>query len=188
MFRYQKGEWGYIKKKKIMQIVFTIIMALVGIGIFLTGYFLYKKSNQNVFTVLAVLMVLPGAKFLVSFIVLFPFKSPNLEQYKKLKKAIPKNSKLFSDMVITSPLKVMDLDFIIVSNDHVIGVIGKENQDVSYIQDYLTKGVRNWSSQCIVKIYPSFDGLLRAVNKIQEKEINKEDEEKVIAYLNSLIV
>lgn len=188
MFKYQKGEWGYIKKKKTMQLIFTIFMALVGIGIYLAGYFLNEHSNQNIFTIIAILMVLPGAKFFVGFIVLFPYQSPGKEHYETLKKAIPLNSKLYSDMVITSPLKVMNLDFILVSNDHVIGVIGKENQDIAYIQSYLTKGVRNWSSNCIIKIYPSFDEMLHAVKKIQEKAISKEDEEKVIEYLNSLVV
>lgn len=188
MIKYQRGDWGYIKKKKFMMLLLALIMAAVGVGIYLMGYFLNENSNRNLFTILAVLMVLPGAKFLVSFLVLLPYQTPKKEQYDILKKSMPAHSKLFSDMVITSTEKVMNLDFILVSNQYVVGVVGKEKQDIAYIQDYLTKGVRNWSSNSIIKVCTSVDEMLRIVKKIEEKEINKEEEEKVIAYLTSLVV
>ncbi|MSS64044.1 hypothetical protein [Velocimicrobium porci] len=188
MIKCETGEWGYIKKKKWKQLLLTLLMAFIGIGIFLTGYYFKGKSNQSIFTVLAVLMVLPGAKFFVSFVVLAPYHTPKREQYDELIKILRENGKLFSDMVITSSEKVMNLDFILVSNGQVLGVVGREKQDLAYIQSYLTKGVRNWSSNEIVKIYSSYDELVKAVKKISEKEVNLQEEEKVIAYLTSLIV
>lgn len=188
MVKCNVGEWGYIEKKKWRQLIFTVLMALIGIGIFLIGYYLKGKSNQSIFTVFAVLMVLPGAKFFVSFVVLAPYHTPKREQYEELIRIMPKNSKLFSDMVITSPEKIMNLDFILVSNHHVLGLIGKSNQDSSYIQSYLTKGVRNWGSNEIVKMYSSYEELVKAIKKISEKEINPKEEEKIIAYLTSLVV
>ena len=45
-------------------------------------------SNRNLFTIIAVLAVLPAAKQLVAFIVLFPFKTTQKERYQKAKDMI----------------------------------------------------------------------------------------------------
>lgn len=71
----KRGEYGYIAARKKKTLLGTIIIALIGVAIFLVGLFLNKMSNRNLFTIIAVLAVLPAAKQLVAFIVLFPFKT-----------------------------------------------------------------------------------------------------------------
>ena len=79
----KRGEYGYIAARKKKTLLGTIIIALIGVAIFLVGLFLNKMSNRNLFTIIAVLAVLPAAKQLVAFIVLFPFKTTQKERYQK---------------------------------------------------------------------------------------------------------
>lgn len=84
--KISRGQLGYLEYKKKRAIAGTIAMAVLGIIVFLVGFFLNDMSNRNIFTVVAVLFALPGAKFLVAFIVAFPYHTVGKEQYDKVKK------------------------------------------------------------------------------------------------------
>lgn len=184
----KKGEFGYIQARKSRALLGVLCMAAVGVAIFLLGLFLNKMSNRNVFTVIAMLFALPGAKFLVAFIVLAPFQSVTRQQYDLVREKLVPGAVLYTDMVITSPEKVMHLDFAVVGNGQVLALLGKGKQELSYVRKYLTEGVRNWGSGYTVKIVDSEKAFLADVAAMKEKEVDGEEEAKVRSYLISLIV
>lgn len=126
--KIERGDFGYIQARKRKALLGTILMAVIGVAIFVTGLLLNKMSNRNVFTIIAVLFVLPGAKFLVAYIVTFPYQSVSRERYDKVKSALTENMTLYTDLVITSSEKVMHLDFIAVGNGQVIGLVGPKSR------------------------------------------------------------
>ena len=71
--KVQRGEFGYIRTRKRRALTGTLLMAVIGIAVFVVGLLLNKMSNRNIFTVIAILFVLPGAKNLVALIVTFPY-------------------------------------------------------------------------------------------------------------------
>jgi len=186
--KYKKTEYGYINKKKSAMLLTALLFAVVIAAIYLTGYFLNDKSNASVWTVAAIVLVLPAAKFLVSFLVLFPYKSPLTSQYEEVRSSLKEGSSLLSDMVITSPEKVMNLDFVVVSHHSVLGVVGKDKQDLSYIQTYLFKGIHNHADGYKIKMYENFEGFMKAVKALDDAKDNEEEKEKAENYLRSLIV
>ena len=70
--KISRGQLGYLEYKKKRAIAGTIAMAVLGIIVFLVGFFLNDMSNRNIFTVVAVLFALPGAKFLVCLLYTSP--------------------------------------------------------------------------------------------------------------------
>ena len=186
--RVQRGEFGYIRARKRRALFGTIWMALLGIAVFLTGLFLNKMSNRNIFTVIAVLFVLPGAKYLVAYIVTFPYHSVEKERYEKAKQVLSEGMELYTDLVITSPEKVMHLDFAAVGNGHVICLLGQRKQEISYVRKYLSQGVHNWGSGYKVKIVDSEKMFLRELADVKPCEVDEEEEQHVKSYLTSLIV
>ena len=186
--RVKRGEYGYIRAKKRSSLIKTIIMAVVGIVIFLIGLFLNHMSNRNLFTVLAVLCVLPGAKFLVAFIVLFPHKTVSSEVYEKAKGKLTDGMTLYADLVITSSEKVMHLDLLAVGNGQVIGLVAKDKQELPYIRKYLTGGVHNWGEEYKVKIVESEKTFFAELSGAAPAEVDEEEEKKVKSYILSLIV
>lgn len=186
--KVNKGEFGYMKKRRKMALVGTIVMALIGALIFLTGLFLNDMSKQNIFTVIAVLFVLPGAKFLVRFLVTFPYETTTKERYELVEGKMVEGSTLYTDLVITSAEKVMHLDFAVVGNGQVICLLGNGKQELSYIRQYLTKGVRNWGNGYKVKVVESEKTFLAEVSSMERKEVDEEEESRVKSYLVSLIV
>lgn len=183
-----RGEFGYIDAKKKKSLIGVLCMVVLGLAIFLLGLFLNKMSNRNVFTVIAVLFVLPGAKFLVALIVTMPYHSVTRQRYEKVKEKLAPGAVLYTDMVITSSEKIMHLDFAVVGNGQVLALLGKGKQELAYVKKYLSDGVRNWGSGYTVKIVDSEKTFLADVAAMKEKEVDQEEEEKVRSYLISLIV
>lgn len=162
-----KGTHGYIKYKKNKQLRDTISIALVGIIIFVVGYLLNDNSKNNVFTIIAILLALPGAKMLVGYIVVAPYRSMNDKEYEQVCKVIPPSVAMISDLVITSPDKVMNLDLVVVDNHHVIALQGKEGQDISYIQTYLMRTIKNQGYSFEVKVLTDFSEFLLRVKTLE---------------------
>ncbi len=183
-----RGELGYIDGRKKRAALGVLAMAAIGVGIFLLGLLLNKMSNRNIFTVIAVLFVLPGARFLVSLIVMLPYHSVSGERYEKVREKLAPGAMLYADLVITSPEKVMHLDFAVVGNGQVLALLGEGKQDLSYVKKYLTEGVRNWGSGYAVKVVESEKAFLADVSAMAQKDVDEEEEAKVRSYLTSLIV
>jgi len=137
----EKGTFGYIKKNKRRQMGLVILMFIIAVAMFVTGLIVNKNDKANLLTALAILMVLPAAKFLTLYIVLFPYKSVSKERYEKVKSKLSENIIMMTDMVITSTQKSMNLDFILITDNQVLCLLGKAKQDVKYIEDYLMKTI-----------------------------------------------
>jgi len=138
-FELEKGTFGYIKKNKRRQMGLVILMFVIAVAMFITGLIVNKNDKANLLTALAILMVLPAAKFLTLYIVMFPYKSVSKERYEKVKAKVNDNIIVMTDMVITSTQRSMNLDFILITDNQVLCLLGKAKQDVKYIEGYLAK-------------------------------------------------
>lgn len=188
MLKTEKGNRNYISSKKMAGIIYTLIFALIGIIIFLVGYFLNKRSNANIFTVLAILMVLPGAKMLTNVIILLPFHDSGADEEAELLAVVPKDSFLLSSVVFTSTEKVMNLDFLWIGDGYVYGCLGKKDQDLAYMQGYLSKGVHNYVDNYQIKLFQNQDMLKKSIKTASAKGCTEEEQEQVREYILSLIV
>lgn len=184
----EKGSRRYLLTKKQQGIFYTLLCLLIGVAIYFTGYFLNKKSNANIFTILAMLMALPGAKMLTNVIVLFPFHTVSEEREQKMQTVIPEGSRLLTGVVFTSPEKIMNLDFLWLGDGYVYGCLGREGQDMAYIQAYLSKGVHNYGEHYQIKIWKDAGALEKAVAAAVSKECSGEERELVEEYVLSLII
>ena len=101
---------------------------------------------------------------------------------------IGEEMKLYSDLVITSPEKIMHLDLAAVGNGHVICLLGQGKQELNYVRKYLTEGVHNWGRNYKVKVVDSEKTFLGELSKVQPVEVDRDEEDKVNSYLLSLIV
>ncbi len=184
----ERGAFGYTQQRKMLAIAGVILMAILGVTIFLIGYFINNDSNKNMFTVVAVLFTLPGAKFLVRYIILFKSQKVSVDEYENVKKIGENGCKLYSQVVITSKDKVMYVDYIAVKYENVIVKISKNQKDKEYIQDYLKKGVQNWGENYKVVVFDEQKKFENALKRIGEKDIDEKEYENVNSYIRSLIV
>ena len=141
--KLERGEYGYLKQRKQKALSGTILMVLIGLAIFVVGLLLNKMEATNIFTVVAVCMVMPAAKYLVSYVVLFPYKPMSLETKERLASYARENDTVLYDVVFTSSEKVMHLDCIYVTGHQIIGYTSRMKDKTQVMQEYLKKEVKN---------------------------------------------
>lgn len=132
-----KGECGYIKEQKVKRLLRTGMYCLIGFAVFFLGLCLNKFEKTNIFTVIAILFVLPAAKALVSFIVLAPYRSVEEARVNRVKSLIGEHDVMYTDMVFTSTEKVMFLAFLVIRDDEILCLAGREKENLTYMEKYL---------------------------------------------------
>lgn len=184
----KKGTYGYINNKKTKNLLFSLLLFAIALAIFFIGYFLNNREKNNVFSIAAVLLILPAAKVLVSYIVVMPFKSPEKLKYDKIESLISPDMIFLSDLVITSTEKIMNLDFIVIASGNIIGLMGKQTQDISYITTYLSHSIKNQGSSYHVKVFKEYKPFIERVTTVNHEEDNKKSDEKIKDFILTLSV
>ncbi len=185
----RKGSYGYIKNKRKKLMLWLILDIVVAVGIFVLGLFLNKFSNKNVFTVLAMLFTLPGAKLLVSLIVVLPFKGFTKEVYDKVSKITNNSEAVLYDLVLTSPERVMYIksmaitkdEYVIVPDDKMI----KAKDSKAYIEHmkrYIGKHMSNYGFEKERVIIEDENKFIDKLGKISLEE------DKLHKIVNTLLI
>ena len=140
--KLERGQYGYLKEKKQKALFGTFLMVFIGIAIFITGLLLNKMEVTNIFTVFAICMVMPAARYFVSYVVMFPYKPTNSETKERLDSYAKEGDTVLYDVVFTSSEKVMHLDCIYVTGHQIIGYTSRAKDNVQAIQEYLKKELK----------------------------------------------
>lgn len=188
--KLERGEYGYLKDKKKQALFGTILMVLVGIAIFVVGLLLNKMEARNVFSVLAICMVMPAAKYFVSYVVLFPYKSMDREAKQRLDSYAREKDSVLYDVVFTSSEKVMHLDCIYVTGHQIIGYTSRKKDNIQTIQEYLKKELKNRCLSFAVYIATE-EKQLKDRMKLRGEETaekNEEAREEVLSMLRTFTI
>ena len=73
MHKVKKGEYGYIKYQRRMMTLYTALLFAAALGMY-GAAMVILGTNQNWFTILAVLLLLPGARFLATTVLYYRAK------------------------------------------------------------------------------------------------------------------
>ena len=184
--RKNKGELGYITGQKKWHALMLLVYILIGIGIFFLGYFLNHGNKANVFTVLAILTVLPATKRIVAIVVLFPYHSEKKERWDEIKAFLGEHATLLTDYVFTSSDNVMHLSFVVVDRGNVIGVMDDKKQRIDTTGSYFRKSVCNFGPNYNVHLVKSVDELKKMYSEIEAREGAEAQEEAVLNLIRSL--
>ena len=177
MKKIQKGEKGYLNYRKLV-LLLTVLVLIISVAIFFfTGYIRYK-STKTIFTVLAVLMVLPAAKQFVMYAVIAPYKSADFEMYDSIKAITDSNNvKIIADLVITTQEKVTNIDCICVKGAKIIGYAPHKKVDIEFISKNLKDVISPHYKVNQVKFYTEPDKFKQAVENMKTVEEYKYDED-----------
>lgn len=185
----ERGEYGYLKERKQKALFGTVLMVLIGILIFVVGLLLNKMETSNLFTVIAVCMVMPAAKYFVSYVVLFPYKPISMETKERLDAYAREGDTVLYDVVFTSSEKVMHLDCIYVTSHQIIGYTSRAKDNVPVIQDYFKKELKNRCISYVVYIATEEKQIKERMRlRGEENESNTEAKQEVLEMLRVFTV
>lgn len=125
MSKIAKGDKGYLSHLKTINLIKVIISFVIVLVVFFAGIIINGDRN-SLFTVIAILLVLPAAKMAVNYIVLLPHKSCPYELCKELSEVCTnvtcKYDLIFGNSkspIGTLAVVITDTDIIAFSNENV---------------------------------------------------------------------
>ena len=173
----ERGEYGYLKQKKQHSLFHTLLLVGIGIAIFLVGLLLNKMEVSNIFTIAAVLMVLPAAKSFVAVIVLAPYQETNKEDKERLDTYAMDGDTILYDVVFTSSEKIMHLNQIYITDHQLIGISLRKRDNIKAATEYLEKelGIRGLS---YVVFLTQEENALKKRMALRKQEPSKKEQEE----------
>lgn len=188
--KLQKGEPGYISKRKQRYLAWTLAEAAVVAGLLIFGY-VQTGTKMNLFTVAAVLGCLPAAKMLVEFITMAPHRGIEADKYEEIEACAPLLVRIY-DLIITSRERVMPVAAIAISGHVVCGYAPSPKTDEETCAAYLKEMLRtNRYDKMTVKIFHDYKAFLARVEGMNniasvEQAENLRREEHIKSFILSV--
>ena len=174
MKKVEKGEFGYLAYKKSRNMIKTIIAFAIVLVIFIIGFIIWKSKN-NYLTMLAVVLVLPAAKFAASYFVLIPHKNCDEE----LKSAIEeRKGELNSvyDLVVSNKQKPVGIMAAVISDNQILAYTSAAKADKNLFETSVKEFLKNEKLTCAVLLYKDKDTYLEKVkNAALNFDVSKEN-------------
>lgn len=189
--KVQKMEYGYIRQKKRSLLLQTLGIVGIGLAVFLLGLLLNKGELANIFTVAAVLFVIPAARYLTVLILIYPYHTPERAEYEAVAEAADGHGLLLSDLVFTSTERAMHLDYMVLAGGQAYCYVKraekqseekrkKHEKVIRGTEEYLNKHFFNQGLSMRAKVFEDMGQFLRAVvsHTMQEGELAEQEKVK----------
>lgn len=191
MKKKEKGEWGYIDYQRKRVMLITLVLYVCAIGMYLLGFFTLH-TNKSIWSILAILAVLPASKSMVNLIMFLRFGSLKKEDYDEYKSAGNDAPALY-EAPFTTYEKTFFAEALMCRNNTVsvcyLGKPAKKNsheKDMKAFSDHLVSVLSNDGfKDCTVKIYDSRKDYCDRIKRINEN-MEVKDAGRDLAILNSL--
>lgn len=185
-----KGTYGYINKKRIIEIIKTIVMFACAIGLYLIGY-LTLKTNKSFWTIFSVLSVLPAAKSAVSMIMFCRFSSISQNEYNLIEDATGIATSKY-EYVFTTSENSFFVKAVSILDNTIIALYKPGKKDLSKVlkEHIVTSMERDGIKGYSVKIYKDineYETRLREMNAKLSSSNNKTDN-SILALFNAISI
>lgn len=156
----EKGSFGYFKRKKKMNLTFSILSFAAVLIIFFTGVIIYH-NNKSIFTVIATVSVLPAAKILISYLILLPYNSDTREHFLEITSVMSKQPEavILSDILLASPEKSIIAGTIVINNGDIL-IYSDHKKAVPATTDAYIKKILESCNYSSVKTYTDYKTFL----------------------------
>ena len=169
--KHPKGSYEHAKYKRTVDIIITIFLFLLSLGLFVIGY-VTTGSKKNLLTIVAVLGLLPACKMVVDVIMCFRVKPVEESVKEGIDASIGKLYGLYH-MYFTSYDKNFPIDHLVITSNSVIGLCSNPKFDeklfITHLKDYMRKdGIKDIT----IKIFDDYNKYLNRLS-----ELNNLDDE-----------
>lgn len=164
MQKVEKGKFGHLAYKKKLNLIIMIIAFAVVIAVFVGGWVVTKNRN-NIATVVAIVLVLPAAKFAVAYFVLLPHKSAGKELADKVNSAA-KGLGVCYDLIFSNSKSPIGTQAVVISDSAVVALTCEEKADTKLFETSLVKFMENDKLHVTVTLYKDEKIFLKRVANI----------------------
>ena len=189
MTKINKGQPGYYRNRKKKFGLICLVGFLLVFGIYFAGYWV-TGTNKNLMTVLAMIIFLPTAKFLIDYFMI-PWKSfVSNEDFSEVEKAC-EPLPLYAELVITASEKRYNIAYLLVDKDeNIIAYTKDEKADKETFKKGVTNFLNYYNFDSKVQLFNDYDEFINRCKELSEanKEITDEDDEHIALVLSKISI
>lgn len=177
----RKGEAGYLRRRKRLLILETVISFGLVAALVIAGY-VSTKTKLNLLTVVAVLGCLPASRILVNLIMVMPHDSINEATELEIS-AVTGEITVAFDLVVTSEKKAMPIAAVAIYNQTICGYVPAKKVDLTYATNHIKSIMKqNQLDKVAIKLFHDYKAFLtRAeglnnIASVEQKSSQKQEE------------
>lgn len=179
-----KGQYGYLNYQKKVQTLKTILYFLLPLAIFFIGWYT-SGSKKNLFTIIAVLGLLPASKNAVTLIMFLKSKGCTDENHQRLKLHIEQLDPLY-DLIFTTSERTYPINHLVLKGHSICGFtdcnkLVEKNIEGFIIESLLQNGYKNYT----VKIFKDLKKYCERLDQLSVSEV--EENKNAIQVLDLLM-
>lgn len=167
MKKAEKGDWGYVDYRKKINLIIMLAAFAVVIGVFVLGFILNGNRN-NIFTVAAVVLVLPAAKFAVAYFVVAPHSGADEALKNKVEKSAGELTICF-DCIMSNKKKPICAQAVVVTDSVICAYTRDEKADNKLFETSLQEFMKNDKLNVTVTLYKEEKTF---INRIKNLAVN----------------
>lgn len=194
-----RGEFGYLAQYKKLRIIITAGMFFAAAAIFVAGLLLNDFNKGNIFTIIAALLIIPFARSLATLILVLPIRPVSKEKYDEISSLTKQGNLIYSDVIVTSTEKAMNLTMMVITASKVLIYAGHKKDDPFKVQEYIGGLVKRRGfgySVAVTNEYEKFVSFVRSADGIDEytfpseeaKEKYEKNRDEMCAALESIMI
>ncbi len=171
--RELKGTFGYIRKQTVFEIIKTIILFAMAVGLFMIGY-VTLGTRRSLWSVFAVLSLLPASKSLVGVIMLLRYRSLTESEYEKISSVIAGIPAIYEN-ILTTESKAYYVPVICCMASTVIAYYPGQKGSTDELKQHLENVMSNAGHKASVRIFDDEDDFLDRASEMKEKLSSDKD-------------
>ena len=183
LVRELKGTYGYIRKQTVFEIIKTILLFAMAFGIFLIGY-LTLGTRKSLWSVFAVLALLPASKSLVGVIMLLRFRSLSPRQYESYISATGSIPAIYEN-ILTTTGRAYYLPVICCIASTVTAYTTADSSELNAVKEHIESVLKNGGHKAVVKVFDNESDFILRVKQMTNN-LSLEDREKSVRILDTL--
>ena len=174
MRRIYKGQFEYIKKRKLQLGLLSAGCFLLVFALLITGY-ISTATKENLLTMVAILGVLPAAKFAATFFIILPHHSQTKEDFDLVQQNCG-DAIFYTDVLFSTEKKVLPTDFVVIRGGNVCGYASQPKYETIFAQEYLSNMLKKNGVKANIKIFTDKTKFLRRIQEIAALEVEEKQE------------
>lgn len=183
--RKKKGEYGYLKTNQRYNLTMAVICAVVVVIMISIGFALWH-TRLNMLMIPAMVCVIPTANYLVAFLAVCMFDTPDAAQYEQIK-AFDEAGMLVSELVLVDEKGGRNnVDFCVVYTGGVVAFQStrKDTRDMTEIT--VNQTMKRRSIPMRMKVYRNWNEFIKRLNQLEQPSC-EEDMAKIRQAQETLI-
>lgn len=174
MNKVNKGEYGYLKSYKLSKLIIVAILSVM-IAAVVIGTILMYGDTSRVIIVIAILLSLPLAKFMIAYIIVAKYDALTFDEHAKIANIYKnKDGCLLFDMTISQYEGIKFYHSMLVKNGKIYALV--LNKDYSEKK----KDYEKWITACLtgdkykykVTVINDIDEYIKKINSVSEPNDN----------------